>query len=170
MSFRYLSAAAWATALTLLAAASVHAHVVLEQRSAEAGSTYKAVFQLSHGCQGAATTGFTVHLPAGVEAVRPMPKPGWALEASQGQAVTPGERQVRWRGGPLPDGFYDEFVLQLKLPAQPGPLWFRVFQQCEQGVNDWTEQPASGADTRGLKAPAVLLDVRPSAAHAHPHH
>ena len=61
-------------------------------------------------------------------------------------------------------------VLQLRLPPQPGPLWFRVEQHCEGGAVDWAEVPASGTDTRGLKHPAALLNARPPAsAAAHQH-
>lgn len=43
-------------------------------------------------------------------------------------------------------------------PAQPGAAWFQVRQQCEW---NWAEIPASGTSTKGLKSPAVLLDVVP---------
>ncbi len=39
-----------------LSATAAFSHVVLETRSAPAGSAYKAVFQVGHGCQGSATT------------------------------------------------------------------------------------------------------------------
>ena len=45
-------------------------------------------------------------------------------------------------------------------PAGPaGPLWFKVLQGCDGGQSDWAEVPASGSSTRGLKAPAALLEV-----------
>ena len=158
---------ACAAALALLAGTAARAHVTLEQQSADAGSTHKAVFRIGHGCAGAATHTVVVHLPEGLPAARPMPKAGWALERQPADGPT---RQIAWRGGPLPDGFYDEFVLQLRLPPQPGPLWFRVEQHCEGGAVDWAEVPASGTDTRGLKHPAALLNARPPAsAAAHQH-
>ena len=137
------------------------AHITLEQPSAEAGSYYKAVFRVGHGCEGSPTQAITVHLPPGVEHAHPMPKAGWSLASADATQAT-------WRGA-LADAHYDEFVLRLKLPAQAGPLWFRVHQQCERGAIDWAEQPASGTDARGLKRPAALLDVRPAAAAAHSH-
>lgn len=155
-------------AALLGAAAGAQAHITLEQPSAEAGTYYKAVLRVGHGCDGSPTQALTVTLPPGVEHAHPMPKPGWALQtrADAAGAVT----QVLWRGGPLDDAHYDEFVLRVKLPAQAGPLWFAVHQQCAQGANDWAEVPASGTDTRALKRPAALLNVRPAAApagHAH---
>lgn len=158
-----------ASALLLGAAGAAQAHITLEQPSAEAGTYYKAVLRVGHGCDGSPTQAITVTLPPGVEHAHPMPKPGWALQTPAGAA--PGApTQIMWRGGSLDDAHYDEFVLRVKLPAHPGPLWLRVLQQCAQGANDWAEVPADGTDTRALKRPAVLLHVRPAApppAHAH---
>jgi periplasmic copper chaperone A len=58
--------------------------------------------------------------------------------------------------------------MQMQLPPTPGALWFRVLQVCESGRNDWSEIPASGTVTRGLKAPAALLEVTPPAAASSP--
>lgn len=44
----------------------------------------------------------------------------------------------------------------------PGPLWFKVKQLCETGSWDWSEIPSAGTHTQGLKAPAVLLQVKPA--------
>jgi uncharacterized protein YcnI len=153
-----------AAALWLGAASAAQAHITLEQSSADAGTYYKAVLRVGHGCDGSPTQAITVTLPPGVEHAHPMPKPGWALQtrANAAGAVT----QVVWQGGALADAHYDEFVLRAKLPAQPGPLWFAVHQQCASGANDWAEVPASGTDTRALKRPAALLNVRPGAATA----
>lgn len=143
---------------TLALAGGAHAHITLEQKSAPAGSTYKAVFRVGHGCAGSATRAIVVHVPAGVQHAQPMPKAGWTVEVQPaGGAPT----QIAWRGGPLPDAHYDEFVLRAKLPAQAGPLWWRVQQQCENGENDWANIPANGTDTRGVKSPAALLNVLP---------
>lgn len=158
--------------------ALTHAHIVLSEPSAAAGSGYRATFKVGHGCDGSAITAITVRLPDGVQAAKPMPKAGWRIERRvdklavpytlHGRTVTEDVREITWSGGPLPDGFYDEFVVQMQLPAQPGPLWFKVLQVCEQGRIDWAEVPADGTLTRGLKAPAALLQVVP-AEHMHQH-
>ncbi|MFT3779232.1 MAG: YcnI family protein [Ottowia sp.] len=155
-------------AALLGAAAGAQAHITLEQPSAEAGTYYKAVLRVGHGCEGSPTQALTVTLPPGALHAHPMPKPGWTL-AARTDPASGAVTQWAWQGGSLADAHYDEFVLRVKLPAQPGPLWFRVHQQCAQGANDWAEVPASGTDTRGLKRPAALLDVRPAAAPAHAH-
>lgn len=167
-------------AIGLCSAALSHAHIVLAQPEAPAGSTYRATFKAGHGCDGSPITAITVRLPAGVRGAKPMPKPGWTVERridklavpyiSHGKTITEDVSEITWRGGPLPDGFYDEFVLQAQLPETPGPLWFKVKQVCEQGEIDWAEIPADGTSTRGLKAPAALLQVQPIEPAGHAHH
>lgn len=164
-------------------ATPVFSHISLAQGQAPAGSSYKAVFGVSHGCAGSATTGLDVYLPAGFQGARPMPKAGWTVTTrvdklaapytSHGKTVTDDVMLVSWRAAnreaALADAHYDEFVLRGKLPAQAGPLWFKVLQTCESGRNDWSELPATGTSTQGLKSPAVLLDVRPDGAGQHHH-
>jgi uncharacterized protein YcnI len=109
-----------------------------------------------------------------------MPKPGWALEVrraplaqpyeSHGRRVTEDTVEIVWtatgREHWLADAHYDEFVLRGQLPAQPGPLWFKVQQRCEKGQWDWFDTPADPKSTSraGLKAPAALLEVLPASA------
>jgi periplasmic copper chaperone A len=168
----------------LYGATTTFAHVTLEQGSAAAGSYYKATLRAGHGCEGAPTTAFKVLLPAGFKGAKPMPKAGWKLETkveklakpydNHGKQVTEDVSEVIWSASSpdyyLPDAHYDEFVLRGQLPDQAGPLWFKVLQSCERGANDWSEVPASGTSTKGLKTPAVLLLVKPlEAAPAHSH-
>ncbi|WP_051293995.1 YcnI family protein [Pseudoduganella violaceinigra] len=119
---KYLMAAA------LLAAASAHAHITLEQTSAPAGSYQKLVFRVGHGCSGSPTTAVSIRLPEGLAALRPMPKAGWNIER------TPDS--LSWRGGPLPDDFYEEFVMFGKLPAA-GSHTFKIVQSCQAGSANW---------------------------------
>jgi hypothetical protein len=60
-------------------------------------------------------------------------------------------------------------VLRGKLPESAGPLWFKVLQTCDSGSNDWSDVPASGTSTQGLKFPAVLLEIQPAAPVQHHH-
>ncbi len=174
MSLKYLAALLGA-ALCLPAA---QAHITLEQKSAVAGSSYKAVFRVGHGCDGAATTAITVFLPEGFVGAKPMPKAGWQTEISKeklaqpydshGTPVTERAAQISWRGGLLRDAEYDEFVISLSLPATPGKRWIRVLQQCEKGQNDWAAIPVEGQPRP--RFPAAALDLLPAAeAHAHQH-
>ena len=167
-----LKTAAAACALTLSVTAAF-SHVVLETRSAPAGSAYKAVFQVGHGCQGSATTGISVQIPAGFQGARPYPKAGWTLAIktgklakpyeSYGKQVTEDVTAISWtaagKDAVLQDTYFDEFVLRGQLPETAGPLWFKVLQTCENGSADWSEVPASGSSAKGLKSPAALLEV-----------
>ena len=165
-------------------AQAAQAHVTLLERSAAAGTSYKAVLTLTHGCEGSPVRAVTVRVPAGLRGAKPMPKPGWTLQViraalatpytSHGKLVTEDTVELRWTAQSqeawLQDAWFDEFTLRGQLPATPGPLWFKVRQDCERGAIDWSEVPAEGTSTRGLKAPAVLLEVRPAGAqagHAH---
>lgn len=176
------SMAALAALAAALLAAPALAHVVLHEPQAMAGSSYRAVFRVGHGCDGQPTTGLRVYLPTGVRGARPMPKPGWTLSTrraplaepytSHGKTIREEVVEISWQAqGPqqaLPDDWYDEFVVRLSLPAQAGLLWFRVLQSCGESVLDWHEVPAPGQSTRGLKVPAALLEVLPAGGgHAH---
>lgn len=161
------------SALTLLGAARAQAHVTLEEPQALAGAGYKALLRVGHGCEGTATHTLVVRISAGFRGAKPMPKAGWALTIEQAPLAQPYEShgrkvsedvvQITWRATSkesfLADAHYDEFVLRGQAPQTPGPLWFQVRQLCEKGEWNWADIPASGTSTRGLKAPAVLLEV-----------
>lgn len=170
-------------ALAVLAAAPAAAHVTLEDAQATAGAGTKLVFRVGHGCEGTATHTLTVQLAPGFRGAKPMPKPGWTVAIrraplaepyeSHGRSVTDDVVEVTWRAATreawLADAHYDEFVLRGQAPLQPGPAWFKVRQQCERGEWHWAEVPAEGQGTRGLKAPAVRLEVLPAGGAGHVH-
>ncbi len=131
-------------------------HIVLENKAAVAGSIYKAVFQVGHGCNGSPTTAIAVQIPPGFQATKPYAKAGWALTIHPNQLVT-------WtalnKEAALQNAHFDEFVLRGKLPESAGPLWFKILQTCEISSNNWAEVPAAGVSTKGMKLPAALLEV-----------
>ena len=147
----------------LAGAVPAFSHVVLDQGSAAAGSAYKAAFRVSHGCQGSATTGVSVQIPAGFQGAKPYPKAGWTVSTKVDKLLTEDVTVVSWtaasKDAALQDAHADEFVLRGKLPETAGPLWFKVLQSCESGSNDWSELPIAGVSTKGLKSPAALLEV-----------
>jgi uncharacterized protein YcnI len=177
------------TLLTLAAGAALfglglaQAHVVLQDPAAAAGASYRASFQVGHGCDGTATTAIRVRIPDGFQGAKPMPKAGWTLSIStaklakpydsHGKSITEDVAEVSWtansKDSALPDAWYDEFVLRGSTPQQPGALWFKVLQSCEKGQNDWSQVPASGTSTKGLKSPAALLEVIDTGASGHQH-
>lgn len=167
------------TTMIVAAASSALAHVTLERREAPAGTYYKAVLGVPHGCEGSETVAIHVDIPEGVIAVKPMPKSGWQLSSEKGayarsyqnhgRAVAEGIKRVSWRGGVLADEHYDEFVFVAYLAEElePGkPLYFRVLQECTRGSNDWRQTPTEGSHDH-LEHPAPSLLVGKSSP---PHH
>jgi len=163
----------FATAILALATVGASAHITLEAPEAPAGSTYKAVLRVPHGCDGAATVKVTVRIPEGVIAVKPMPHAGWTIETVKGKYAkaydyygTPleeGVTEVTWSGGKLPDDYYDEFVFRGMLAADlpAGMIYFPVIQECETGVARWIEIPAPGKSDDDYETPAPGLKVLP---------
>lgn len=154
--------------LAFVQSPTASAHVVLAQKSAPAGTYYRAQFMVGHGCQGSPTVSVQVDIPDGVPVVRPQPKPGWTLSYETGPLAEPalvhgkqrteGIRRVTWSGGRLPDEQFDEFGMMLFL-ARPGRLHFRVLQSCESGANDWSGVASEGGAKPAF--PAATLDVLP---------
>jgi len=164
-----------AAALIGLCTAGASAHVTLEQRQAPVGSTYKAVFQIGHGCEGKPTTRLRVRIPEGVIAVKPQPKAGWTVEKVRGAyaraydyygtPMTEGVREIVWEGGSLADDEYDEFVLRAYLTTElkaGASLYFPVVQECPDGaVERWIEIPAAGKGADDYEQPAPGLTLLP---------
>jgi len=156
----------------MLAGGIAFAHVTLETREAKAGTSYKAVLKVPHGCDGSATLKVRAQIPEGVIAVKPMMKPGWQIETVKGayarsypyyhgEKLSDGVKEIIWSGSKLPDDFYDEFVFASFLASDlpEGRLYFPVTQECEKGEARWTEIPAQGQDPHALKSPAPAIVI-----------
>ena len=171
-------------AMVLLAqASSAFAHIVLSEPQAVAGSYYKATLRVGHGCNGSATQGLVVQVPAGFQGAKPQAKAGWVIAtrkaklstpySSHGKTVTDDVVELSWtathQDAALPDDQFDEFAFMGRLPDVAGPMWVKVLQTCVTGKNDWSEIPTQGTSTRSLKLPAALLDIQPASTHQHPH-
>ncbi|TGG90238.1 DUF1775 domain-containing protein [Natronospirillum operosum] len=173
-----VTVAALTAGLSSLAAA----HAGLQTIEAPAGSQYRAVISIPHGCAGAATNEVRVRVPDGMIAINPMPKAGWELETvmepldepymDHGREVTERIGEVRWTGGDLADAHYDEFTFMARLPNEPGQhLHFPVVQACGDDALRWIDVPASGegaADT-DYPAPVLYLTEPESSGHSHGH-
>jgi periplasmic copper chaperone A len=164
-------------ALLACAAHNAAAHVVLEQRSAPAGSYYKGVLRITHGCEGSATTRVTVQLPEGFRGAKPMIKAGWTIRAPKTKLAQPYESHskqiteevstISWSGGLLPDALYDEMAFMGRLPDVPGKLYFKVLQECEKGRHDWSAIPAADKKLSDYPEPAAELLVTPKELSTH---
>lgn len=166
-----------ATALLIGAAGLAQAHTTLETAQASAGSSYKAVLKIPHGCEGAATTQVTVQLPEGFISAQPQLKAGWDIETVKsdyhhsyklyGKDVKSGVTEITWKGGKLPGDFYDEFAFVGKLASfdKDTTLSFPTVQTCENGkTENWTDIAKDGQNPHDLKNPAPQLLVTAAAA------
>ncbi len=164
----------------LLITTSAYAHVSFENSKASIGGSYKAVLRVPHGCKGSPTIKIRVQIPEGVISVKPQPKAGWAIDIVKGKyeksytyhgkGVTEGVREIIWSGGNLPDEFYDEFIFRSVLSADlksGTALYFPVIQECQQGVESWTEIPTAGKSPDDYKSPAPGLELLPLNPHHH---
>jgi periplasmic copper chaperone A len=155
-------------ALASLAAQPAFAHVTLEVAEAAAGTTYKAVLRVPHGCAGEATTAIRVKLPEGVFNAKPMPKPHWELTTqegshskayvSHGTEITSGVLEISWEGGELLDDWYDEFVFRVAIDSELEPgtvLYFPVLQMCGSAEEAWID--TTGVEGADMPAPTLTI-------------
>lgn len=167
---RILTRAAFAAATLAAMAGPALAHVTLEVGEAAAGSPYKAIFRVPHGCSGSATTAIKLKVPEGFVSAKPMPKAGWTLDIKTGDyaktytlfgsPVKSGAVEITWSGGNLPDNEYDEFVVRGTLADDlkvGDTLYFPVVQTCATGEEDWIKIPVDGQPEPDTPAPGVKL-------------
>lgn len=162
-----------AAGLVALGTVAASAHVTLEVPEATAGSAYKAVLRVGHGCEGSPTLKVSVKIPEGVIAVKPMPHAGWTVETVKGKygnsydyygtPMSEGVTEVIWSGGKLLDEHYDEFVFRGMVAADvaPGTIYFPVVQECEVGFERWIEIPEAGKVADDYESPAPGLTILP---------
>lgn len=169
------------TAMSILALGSIllatpaFAHITLAQTEGEAGSSFRAILVVGHGCDGDATTAVRVQIPEGFYNVKPMPKAGWEIETvtgtydkpfeNHGTQLTEGVKEITWSGGNLPDAQFDEFTFRGTFGAdlEAGPVYFPVLQQCGDREDAWID--TSGDEDVEFPAPAV--EVRPASGGHH---
>ncbi|QXC51794.1 DUF1775 domain-containing protein [Agrobacterium salinitolerans] len=163
--------------------AQAFAHATFVDGSAEQESTIVAALQVPHGCDGGlATTEVQIKLPEGFISAKPQPKAGWELEIikgdyqktykNHGKEIKSGPVEIRWKGGNLPDEFYDTFAVQGKISGvEVGQdLPFKVTQLCgDKGKVSWDEVAAAGVDPHSLKSPAPTIKVTAKSEHAGGH-
>jgi uncharacterized protein YcnI/copper(I)-binding protein len=178
---RLLAGAGFAAMAVIAFQSSAFAHITLATGEARAGTYYKAVFQVPHGCDGAATQTIRIQIPEGVIGVKPMPKAGWTLNItrgayaksykSHGKAVTEGPKEVVWSGGSLSDDNYDEFVFTSFVTDFPTgqAIYFPTLQQCAKGEVRWDQIASTGQNPHDLKSPAPTLRIAAETAVAQGH-
>lgn len=166
----------------LALAANASAHVVFAEPEAAPNSYYAGFLRVSHGCGDSPTRSVRVEIPEGINIARPQPKPGWTLQVERAPLATPirseGGHEITERvtaiiwTGDLPADQFDQFGIMMRLPDEPGPLYFPVTQTCAVGAQTWSEIPPPGAAWHSVPRPApVLTLVAPVTVEtAHDHH
>ncbi len=164
-----------AVMLLLAGLAPASAHVEMTADSTAAGSTTLVRVSFSHGCDGSATTEIAIQIPEQITTVRPGMNYGWTVEKVTEDAGTPATPAADGHGDatsrvsevvytakePVPDGFYDELVLQVALPdeAEGDMLYFPVIQTCEEGETAWVQIPDAGQDSEEMESPAPSITI-----------
>jgi len=170
----------WNAALSLLTLAFISgpamAHIAVTPAEAPAGSTTRLAFAIGHGCDGSPTVKVRIRIPDSVAVARPQPKAGWQLDVTragpaeapknpEGQPVTARISEISWKGS-LPDDFFDEFVVQVRMPDQAGgTVAFPIVQECETGANRWIQIAKPGEAEPEEPAPVVRIGKK--AGHSH---
>jgi copper(I)-binding protein len=143
----------------VIGATAAHAHVVLSQKTFEAGVNFAAFFKVEHGCDGSPTLSLRVEIPKDVAVLDVPAKEGWTANAEKtGGRIA----AVSWRGR-LEAGEQDQFGLLLKLPDRTGPLYFPTVQRCDKGEMRWTQIPVAG-QTAKLSRPAPSVELTAASA------
>ena len=168
---RLLTGAGLAATAVIASQSPSFAHVTLATGEARANTYYKAVFQVPHGCDGAATQTVRIQIPEGVIGVKPMPKAGWTLSItrgayaksyqSHGKTVAEGPKEIVWSGGSLADDNYDEFVFTSFITDFPSgqAITFPTTQQCAKGEVRWDQIASEGQNPHSQKSPAPTLRI-----------
>lgn len=167
-----ITASLLTAAVASLAGGSAHAHASFANAPAKPESYVAAVLQVPHGCDGKATNEVQIKLPEGFISAKPMVKAGWQIEVikgdykntydNHGKKITSGPVEIRFKGGDLPDDFYDTFTIYGKISGVDGQsgLAFPTVQLCgADGKVAWNEIAAEGVDPHSLKSPAPVLKI-----------
>ncbi|KAI9006511.1 hypothetical protein DFJ74DRAFT_691102 [Hyaloraphidium curvatum] len=145
-------------------------HVTANPSTGTRGGRAVIDFRVPHGCDGASTESVTVVVPFNVTSVKPRPLAGWTVSSTLRPLVPPVSGEggavinttvdtVTWtadRGAALPDGFFEDFSLYLRLPtaAAGDAVYFPTTQNCTGGSQAFWTNTGNGD---GESAPRVNL-------------
>ncbi len=166
-------------ATALLMSTAAMAHTTLVESEIKQGVASKFTLSVPHGCGAEATLRLRVRIPAGLVAIKPQPKAGWALDVVSGAYETPqklgettlseGVLELIWEGD-LPDAYFDEFAFRgtVTEAVEVGSiLYIPAVQECATGVERWIEIPVEGHGSHDLARPAPAVKITPAGAHHH---
>jgi uncharacterized protein YcnI len=130
------------------AAQPAWAHVEAETTATGGDGTSTIAVRFEHGCDGAATTGLRVALPAGATVA--------GTEEPEGWSATVQPTEIAWTGTPIDDHTSGSFVAVVSHDAAAGEVVrFPTVQQCGADELAWIDSDPSASNP----APAVLWTV-----------
>ncbi len=156
-------------AVAVPAVASAHVGVSPDAISTE-GSTLL-TFSFTHGCEESPTTALRITMPEGLASVAPTADGDWdgALERSTEDGLVTAVTFTA--AAPIESGLRGAVSLQVSAAEDaPESLAFPVEQQCETGVNEWTELAEDGEDPHELDSPAPVVSRAAAADAEHGDH
>lgn len=157
----------------LLLTAPAFAHIVADPNTGSSGAWFHTVLRVPHGCESKDTTALTVTVPDDILIIKPQVKTGWTLAVKKHALAKPVQGphgmitektdSITWKDGTLPDQYFDDFGLTMKLPETKAPnISFTITQQC--GDTSITWQPGNA------EHPAPVVTITPAKTDAHEHH
>jgi len=159
------------------------AHSSFVEKEFVEGKTVELTLRVPHGCDGNPTKEIMVVMPNGpykdpglgeaVMGIKPKMNGNWNIVKSEKGEIIPFEshgtiynedvRSITWKGGRLPNDFYEHFQFRVKLPYLPEgvenkKLYFPVYQQCTHHTkNEWIEIPTYEGEHLSKPAPSINI-------------
>ena len=131
-------------------AGTASAHVSVQPGEAAKGSYAKLTFRVPNESDTAATVKVEVSLPASIDGARTKPVPGWT--------ATVDGQTVRWEGGRIEPGQFQEFDISVGPLPDVDQLVFKAVQTYSDGsITRWIEDTVEGQDEPEHPAPVLTL-------------
>lgn len=147
---KLLFVASAVAALVLSSAVPAAAHVTVQPGEAEQGSYTKLAFRTPNESDTAATIKLEVELPAEIESARTKPVPGWT--------ATVEGRTIRWEGGRIEPGQFQEFEISVGPLPEVKQVVFEATQTYEDGlVVRWADLVVEGEEKPEHPVPTLTL-------------
>ncbi len=165
--------AATTGALTLSAASSANAHIVIENFKGRAGYNEFLTLMVPHGCGPAPTTELRMKIPEGISPAVPEQKEGWETQVIMKKLDEPirgeGGRMISevvdefvWRGN-LPTNQLGTFKFLARMPAKVGSVVaFKTIQKCGDEEVRWVDAIDEGQEAWEMwinPEPAPFVEV-----------
>jgi uncharacterized protein YcnI len=126
------------------------AHVTVQPGEAVQGSYTKLTFRVPNESDTAATVKLEVELPASIEGARTKPVPGWT--------ATVDGQTIRWEGGRVEPGQFQEFDISVGPLPEVDQLVFKAVQTYSDGSEArWIEETVDGEEEPERPAPVLTL-------------